>query len=261
VRTSYVRAGVFLIAAAVPALASAADEKPALAVKTRSIEATVIIADDLRTFPGLFEDLLPEGRREVAKWHRTADADRKSTPENFKDGRRYTFERSYTQRSEIGRYVSVLRSDYFETGGAHPNSTVNTILWDAEAKKRVSIRPLFRETADGGPTLSRMVKNIRAALAVAKRKNDIPLDNPDTDESLRGVEPKLLGIGAMALAPSTDTAKSSGLIFYYPPYAVGGYVEGAYQAFIPWTSFKDDLSPAGVALFGGDRPNGDEDKD
>jgi hypothetical protein len=241
--------------------ANAADEKPAFTIKTRSIEASLIIADDLRTFPGLFEDLLPEGRREIAKWQRTADTDRKNTPDIFQDGRRYTYERAYTQRSAIGHYVSVLRSDHFETGGAHPNSTVNTILWDTTTKKRISIRLLFKETADNGPTLQRLAKVIRNALATEKKKRDMPVVDPDQDIGLSAVEPTLFKIGAVALAPSTEAGKSAGLVFYFSPYAVGGYVEGSYTAYIPASEFRDDLSAQGAALFGGERPKADAEKD
>jgi hypothetical protein len=44
------------------------------------------------------------------------------------------------------------------------------------------------------------------------------------------------------------------------PRAVGPYVEGAYTAFVPWTAFRQYLSPEGAALFGGTRPGNDADK-
>lgn len=48
---------------------------------------------------------------------------------------------------------------------------------------------------------------------------------------------------------------------YFSPYDVGAYVEGDYTVFVPWTAFKDHLSPAGLALFGGERREGDEKND
>ena len=67
--------------------------------------------------------------------------------------------------------------------------------------------------------------------------------------------------GAVALAPSTETGKSAGLLFYFSPYAVGGYVEGSYTAYVQLSGFKDDLSPEGAALFGGERPQDDGKED
>ena len=67
-------------------------------------------------------------------------------------------------------YVSIVRTDYMDTGGAHPNSDVNTILWDATEKKRISIRPFFTETADNGPTMKAMLNAVIASLNVEKKK-------------------------------------------------------------------------------------------
>lgn len=236
-----------------------ADEKPALTITTKIIVSSVTIDSKLEAYPGLYDNLLAEGRRELQKWSAQAAKDGKETPDIFDDGRHYTFERAYTQRSSIGRYVSVRRADYLDGLGAHPNHLTDTILWDAQAKKRVSIRPFFKETADNGPTMKALAKAIRAALIVEKKARGI--EDAERDTSLDGVKPKLLSVGAIALAPSSEPGKSAGLIAYFSPYAVGSYAEGDYTVFVPWTAFKDHLSHAGAALFGGARPKGDTDKD
>ena len=74
----------------------------------------------------------------------------------------------------------------------------------------------------------------------------------------RRIEPKLLKIGPVSLAPSTEEGKSSGLTFHYSPYAVGAYAEGPYVAFVPWETLKPYLTPEGARIFGGARPKGDE---
>lgn len=258
--TFILRAALIAAVLCWPALATAED-KPVIAIDSKTIEASVTIDATLKPYPGLYDNLLAEGRRELPKWRAEADKDRKEMPDLFCEGRRYSHERTYTRRSAVGRYVSVLRTDYFDGLGAHPNTVVNTILWDAGAKKRVSIRPLFKETADNGPTLQHLAKAIRAALAAVKQAHDIPVADPETDESLSAVKPKLLEIGAVALAPSTEVGKSAGMLFYFSPYAVGGYVEGSYTAFVSWTEFKASLSTEGAALFAGERPKSDGDND
>lgn len=235
-----------------------ADDKPAFEVKTKAIEASVSIEESLKTFPGLYDNLLAEGRRELAKMRVLADKDRKDMPEIFREGRRYSFERGYTQRSAIGHYVSVLRGDYNNSLGAHPNRDYDTILWDVDAQKRISIRPFFRETADNGPTMQTLAAAIRAALVVEKKKRDTYEEN---DSGIASVKPSLLKIGAVALAPSTLANKSSGMVVYFSPYAVGSYAEGDYTVFVPWAAFKDYLSDDGVALFRGERPAEDAKKD
>ena len=160
----------------------------------------------------------------------------KQDPQLFSDGA-WSFERKYSIRSVVAdRYVSMVRDDYMDTHGAHPNTDVNTILWDKAENKRISIRPFFTETADNGPAMTAMQKAIIASLKVEKKKRDS--SETATAEWFKGVEPKLLKIGAVTLAPSTEAGKSSGLTFHYPPYAVGPYAEGQYVAFVPWETLK-----------------------
>jgi len=100
-----------------------------------------------------------------------------------------------------------------------------------------------------------MVKAVIASLKIEKKKRDS--GETATEEWFKSVEPSLLKIGAVTLAPSTETGKSSGLTFHYPPYAVGPYAEGQYVAYVPWETLKPHLTPEGARIFGGARPKGD----
>lgn len=238
--------------------AVAEDARPAISFKSKSIELSVTIDEALKAHPGLYDNLLAEGRREAAKWRADADKARAKKEPPFGIGGNYEFNRSYTQRSAIGRYVSVLRGDGTFTGGAHPNSHTDTILWDNETRKRISIRPLFKEMATNGPTMTALAKLARVAVHAEKKARDRPVeDTPDTDTWLKDILPDLLKIGPVTLAPSSEAGKSSGLTFHYSPYMVGPYVEGPLTAFVPWRDFKDFLSTEGTALFGGGRPDDD----
>nr|WP_152103748.1 RsiV family protein [Bradyrhizobium sp. TM102] len=235
--------------------AHAADPKPDAVIKTKSIEARVFLDDKIKADAALAADCLAEGKKWLDKNAAEAAASRKADPQFFKDGG-WDFERKYEIRSVVAdRYVSVLRNDYMNTRGAHPNSDVNTILWDKADNKRISIRPLFTETADNGATMKAMVKAIIASLRTEKKKRDA--GETATDEWFKGVAPSLLKVGAVTLAPSTEAGKSSGLTFHYPPYAVGPYVEGEYVAFVPWETLKPYWTAEGARIFGGARPKGD----
>ena len=238
--------------------ARAADPKPDFVIKNKLIDASVLLDDKIKADPALEADCLSEGKRWAEKNRAEAETSRQQDPVMFRDGA-WSFERKYDIRSVVGgHYVSIVRSDYMNTGGAHPNSDVNTILWDATAKKRISVRPFFTETADGGPTLKAMQTAIIASLKAEKKKRDV--EETTEMDWYKGVEAKLLKIGAVTLAPSTEANKSSGLTFHYPPYAVGPYAEGGYVAFVPWEKLKPYLTPEGAAIFGGARPKADDDQ-
>jgi uncharacterized protein DUF3298 len=265
------RVGVFAAIVVVVGTANAiAETKPQISISTKSVEVTVTVDPALRKFPGLFEDSLAEGRRWAERNRTEAAKASRDEPEFFREGRRWTFERSYELRSVVDRYISVLRDDGTYTGGAHPNSYTNTILWDRDTRKRMNVRPFFRETADNGPTMTTLAAQARIAVAAEKLAREaISVDVPkekltperlaELDMSIaNGIQPSLLKIGPITLAPATEPNKSSGLTFHYSPYAVGAYVEGPYTAFVPWTAFRSQLSPLGAAIFGAERPESDK---
>lgn len=237
-----------------PALAD--DPRPDATIKNKSVEADVYLEDKVKADAPLAADCLAEGKKWIDKNAAEAATARKDDPESFKDGG-WSFERKYSVRSIVdNRYVSVLRDDYLDTRGAHPNSDVNTILWDSTDKKRISIRPFFTETSDNGPTMKAMLKAIISALNTEKKKRGA--GGTATAEWYKELKPTLLEIGAVTLAPSTEAGKSSGLTFHYPPYAVGPYVEGQYVVFVPWETLNPYFTAEGTKIFGGARPKGDE---
>lgn len=255
-----------------PALAQQSEAKPpALEIKTRAAEISVTVNGSLKAHPGLYERCLAEGKRYAAKWRAESDKALRDEPDLFRDGRRWSFERHYGTRSVVSRYVSVLRSDYTYSGGAHPNSHEDTILWDRAARKPISVRPFFKETADNGPTMTALARLARLAVAREKLQrmksadpaNVEPGATPEQwlakdDWIRRGIEPQLLKLGPISLAPSTVAGKSSGFTFHYSPYAVDAYAAGPYTVFVPWTGFQAFLSAEGAAIFGGERPKDDD---
>jgi len=236
--------------------ALAANPKPDFTFKTKVVEISVTLDDKIKADPTLAADCRAEGKKWATKQRIDAEKMYKESPESFSN-RAWTFERSYSIRSVVnGRYVSIVRDEYEYTGGAHPNRGADTILWDKTVKKRISIRPFFNETADDGPTLKALRQGIINSLKVEKKKRGA--EGADLN-LIEGIEAKLLKIGPVSLAPSTEAGKSSGLTFHYAPYAVGSYAEGSYIAFVPWETLKPYLTPEGIAIFGGARPSGDDD--
>lgn len=230
----------------------AADQKPDATIKNASIEASVFLDGKIKSDAALSADCLTEGKKWIEKNVKDAAAARKEDPQSFQDGR-WSVARNYAVSSDVvGRYVSVVRSDEMDTLGAHPNLDIDTILWDRAEKKRISIRPFFTETADNGPTMKALLKGAISALNAEKKQRGA--GDTATAEWYSGLEPKLLKIGAVTLTPSTESGKSSGLTFHYPPDAVGAYAEGAYMVFVPWTMLKPYLSPQGRQIFGGEEP-------
>ena len=245
-----------ILLAGIASQALAADPKPDFSIKTKWVEASVILDAQIKADPALAANCLAEGKKWAEKNRADADKERKQDPGLFRNP--WSYERKYLTRSVVdGRYVSIVREDYEHTGGAHPNSSSDTILWDKSAGKRISIRPFFTETTDNGPTMKAMRQGVIASLEAEKKKRGAE----GTDQSaIEAIEPKLLKIGPVSLAPSTEQGKSSGLAFHYSPYAVGSYAEGEYIAFVPWEKLRPYLTAEGARIFAGARPKEDEDR-
>ena len=260
-RTGMVRHAAIAIGllAAVALLSSsqAADPKPDAAIKNKTIEANVFLDGKIKADSALAAYCLADGGKWLDKNAADATKEMKQDPQFFKDGP-WSYERKYSIRSVVAdRYVSILRDDYMDVHAAHPNTDVNTILWDRAESRAISIRPFFTETADDGPAMKAMRQGVIASLEAEKKKRGAE----GTDQSaIEAIQPKLLKIGPVSLAPSTEQGKSSGLTFHYSPYAVGSYAEGEYIAFVPWEKLKPYLTPEGVRIFGGTRPKEDEDR-
>lgn len=231
----------------------AASKKPDITLKSKAATATVTLDARIKSNPKLAAYLLADGRKWANRGLAEANEQYKETPDLFSHDRTWELERDYTVQSVVAnRYISVLRDEYSFAGGAHPNRGFDTFLWDDQAKKPISIRPFFTELQDNGPAMTAILKGVIASLVEEKKARDTYF--PD-DLTWQGyLEPKLLKIGPVVLAPSTEAGKSSGLEFHYGAYAVGAYAEGTYNAYVPWTVLKPFLSPEGVAIFGGKRP-------
>ena len=131
--------------------ALAAEPKPDSSIKTKSFEARVYLDATIKADPALAPNCLAEGRKWVEK--NRAEAERNASRTRNCSATAAGPLSEIRDRSVVdGRYVSIVRADYEYTGGAHPNRSSDTILWDRSAGKRISIRPFFTETADNGPT-------------------------------------------------------------------------------------------------------------
>ena len=232
--------------------ARAAEPKPDIALKSKAVIISITLDAKIKSNAKLAAYLMADGRKWANSNFAEANKQFKDSPELFNSGR-WEQEREYTLESIVsGRYSSILCNDFVFAGGAHPNRGYQTYLWDDQAKKPISIRPFFTELKDDGPALTTILKAIIVSLVEEKKERGTYF--PEDLSWQKYIEPKLLKIGPVLLAPSTENGKSSGLEFQYGPYAVGAYAEGSYQAFVPWNVLKPFLSPEGLAIFGGERP-------
>jgi hypothetical protein len=236
------------------------DVKPVVSIKTKVVEIEISIDPALRAYPRLYAALAAEGRKYAAARRKEAQEAWKTDRVLFR-GFAWTFNRSYRMRVAALPYVSVLIDNGMFTGGAHPNTVLNTMLWDTRANRDVDMETLFRETQKNGPTATALAKLVREAIIQEKEKRDAYVeDDPATDQWLKPIQADFSTLGAPSLALSTVPGRASGITFHFSPYGVGPYAEGSYAAFVPYPALEPYLTDEARQLFAGERLKPDEDE-
>lgn len=155
----------------------------------------------------------------------------------------------YGNPVETGRLFSLIRTDFDYSGGAHPNTMAQGVLWDRTTKKQISAREMFAADADTA-MIDRLLCN--AVMEAKKgRPGSIALSGagtwtcPDSSKT------------QIALAAGDTSGKASGITFLLNAYDVGPYSEGAYYLTIPFEVLGKTLNPTYAAEFAGAGIKGD----
>ena len=150
-----------------------------------------------------------------------------------------------TAAAETAKLFSLKRVDFDYSGGAHPNTLAEGLLWDKALKRRIGLVDLFGKGAD----LSILDQALCSAINTAKRARV-----PDSaGVTLGGKDfscPRAIDTPFVLTAGDTP-GKAAGLTFLVGPYQVGPYVEGAYEIAIPAAVFRSLLAVAYSGEFGG----------
>jgi hypothetical protein len=150
-----------------------------------------------------------------------------------------------TVAAETAKLLSLKRSDFDYSGGAHPNTLTDGLLWDKALKRRVGVAELFGKGAD----FTVLDQALCSAINAAKRARvpdgaSVTLGGKDFSCPRAADTPFVLTAG--------DTpGKAAGLTFLIGPYQVGPYVEGGYEIAIPAAAFRSLLAVAYSGEFGG----------
>lgn len=131
---------------------------------------------------------------------------------------------NYASQVYNSRLLSYKFSIMYYTGGAHPNTDVQTKVFDIQNQKELALSDLFVSNSD-------YLKKI-SALTI----NQLDQKNISDSEWL-----------AMGAGPSLENYKAFGvsdqaIIFYFPPYAVAPYAAGEQQVEITFAQIKDILN-------------------
>ena len=151
-----------------------------------------------------------------------------------------------TPGAETGKLFSLIRTDREFTGGAHPNSSYLSILWDKALKREITAADLFTKGAD----LSALDTALCAAINAEKKKRDP--EAPTVSMTGDGLTCPRAATTPFVLAQGVTPGKAGGLLFLIAPYLVGSYSEGSFEITVPQSAFRGMIAPAYADEFSGE---------
>ena len=237
------------IAPVVTAEATATGPSAPLEYKSTSpyAEVELTLPAGIRSQADLHKRLYDAGVRDLHAFSEGSQADRTEAGGDMGLGP-YQKTIAFDSEVETPNLVSLSRTDYEFTGGAHGNSTFAGILWDKSLKEQITPAALFRRGAD----LSSLDTALCAAVNAEKKARD------SAAEPL-GLKTKSDGLWAcprasetaFVLAAGSTPGKAGGLTFLIAPYVVGPYSDGPMSVNLPQSAIRSLLDPAYIDEFAG----------
>jgi hypothetical protein len=211
------------------------------ASKTSHAAVSLKLPASLSTAPELRAKLYREGTDDLKKFAEDSAA---AQAEDSGDTQPYQRNVKWTTATATSKLLSLQKEVYEDAGGAHPNMTLDAVLWDKALKHTLQTTALFK----AGTDYSKLDDVLCDALTAAKKKRLGDSFQPPSSDTWSC--PKWTAT-TVVLAPSTTPGKAGGLTFLMSPYAVGSYAEGPYEITIPASAFKAFLAGAYADEFAG----------
>lgn len=211
--------------------------------KTKDAEVSLALPALLASQPDLHARLFADGVADLKRFAEGAESDRAEAEEGGAGLAPYSRQIVWSPTAETAKLLSLQKSQTDYTGGAHGGLSFDALIWDKALKRQTPPAGLFR----GGADLSVLETRLCEALAVEKRAR---LGDDYAPPGEAWSCPRLKDT-LFVLAPSTLPGKIGGLTFLFPPYAVGAYAEGAYEATVAAQQVADLIDPAYADEFAG----------
>lgn len=210
--------------------------------KTPYATVKLTLPQAVKTTPALHAALYADMVRDLKQFEEGAQADLSEA-----GGGPNPYEKTiaFAPGAETGKLVSLARTDFEFTGGAHPNTSFASVIWDKTTNKRLGFADLFRPGAD----LSVLDKALCAAANAAKQARS-PGSETATLDGKMWTCPKAVST-PFVLTPGTTPGKAGGVTFLMGPYQIGPYSDGPYWIALPQSAFRALLAPAYADQFDG----------
>ncbi len=225
--------------------APAAASRPLVYEKTvPAAHVKLILPAAAAAAPALYAKLYSEGVNDLDAF---ADGAKEGYEELKAAGapiRAFERELNWKVAAETPRLLGLVLEEYENTGGAHPNAALGSMVWDKQTGKALKPLDLMRDDVNALKLDAIVCDAIHAAKK--ERTGSAELQPDQRCPVFSDVK--------VTLAPSTAAGKAGGIQVLFSPYEVGPWVEGSYELSFPLARIAGDLNPAYTAEFAGAPP-------
>jgi hypothetical protein len=196
---------------------------------------------------------LPEARALQARFAQdAADALAALEPESrqsmteFDGALRYSYQSEWQRAGQAGNLISLARTEYAFTGGAHGNTGFDSLIYDTARTSEIVMADLFEGQALPFVLKAEICKGLVAEKLTRTGSADVfgePLACTP-NELERVIDPAIL-----VLTGPQNGQGFTAIEAIYPQYTMGSYAEGPYQVRVPAALFVNAVKPQYRAAF------------
>lgn len=207
-------------------------------------QVNLTLPEPIMLYPELHARLFSEGQTTLTSFMDQAHKDRAQNSADGIEEPPYYHSIVWKIAAQTPRLVSVFSEEDDYQGGAHPNHTIQTLLWDKTAKTAIETKRLFRAAADFKAIDTYLCHQVEAERS--KRAGE-PIS-----QSGSGFACPKFAESRLVLVPAVAGGKAGAIDALYAPYDVGPYAEGPYEIRVPQVMLGTVLAPEFADQFGGD---------
>jgi hypothetical protein len=226
---SYLLALAGLVALASPALGADYDKSE----KTPLYELRLRVPAAAMAIPALRDRIMALHKTDADQTRSDAKEDKDSDPVFHP----YDVETTWRVTFESSAVISLSGSTFADTGGAHPNSGFQTLVWDKNANRAVAITDLFAP-AQVKPALAAIADAATRSWTRIYRQRTGREPGPDADQARDGIGPEAKKLETYALTYEKGQTHASGIVLLYGAGQVWPHVLGDFRVPVPAAIFS-----------------------
>jgi hypothetical protein len=222
-----VKRGLIVLATVVIAAAAGVPHK--VVRKTAALDFSYVWPPQAAAIPALDRRFYKEAKSNLAEAQKNAAEDQALAHQQKRDFNAHYYSMAWTSAGETPRLLSMQSENGTFTGGAHPNTSYGSLLWDRRSGLEIKVASLFvRDNDFAALTQGSYCAKLDAERT--KKREGEKLDLPEFNAC-----PKYSDL-AIAPVDRNKDGRFDAIDFVASPYVAGPYVEGEYEVLVPVSS-------------------------